>query len=149
LALYYLETSALVKLYVNEEGTKRLLSLASDEAGNRLAILSLAQVELRAAIRRRQRMGEVPNASADALLESFRHHSEQRFLVQPFSESILDVAFALLDAYPLRAYDSMQLAGYLMLCSISGFDQPIFVCADKSLLSAAENEGCPVLDPCA
>jgi uncharacterized protein len=148
LALYYLETSALVKLYVHEEGTKRLLGLAASEAGNRFAILSLAQVELRAAIRRRQRMGEVSTTAADALLESFRQHSEQKFLVQPFSESLLDVAFALLDAYALRGYDSMQLAGYLMLRSISGFDPPIFVCADKSLLSAAENEGCSVLDPC-
>jgi uncharacterized protein len=148
LALYYLETSALVKLYVHEEGTKRLLSLAADEAGNRFAILSLAQVELRAAIRRRQRMSEVSPAAADALLESFRRHSEQKFLIQPLSESLLDVAFALLDGYALRAYDSMQLAGYLMLRSISGFDQPIFVCADKSLLTAAENEGGLVLDPC-
>jgi predicted nucleic acid-binding protein len=149
LSLYYLETSALVKLYVHEEGTGMLLNLAADETGNRFAILSLAQVELRAAIRRRQRMGQISAAAADALLDSFRQHSEQQFLVQPFSESLVDVAFALLDGYALRAYDAMQLAGYLMLRSISGFDQPIFVCADKSLLSAAENEGCPVLNPSA
>ena len=148
MALYYLETSALVKLYVHEEGTKRLLRLAADEAGNRFAILSLAQVELRAAIRRRQRMREVSPAAADALVESFRQHSEQKFIVQAFSESLLDVAFALLEGYALRAYDSMQLAGYLMLRSISALDQPVFVCADKSLLSVAEHEGCPVLDPC-
>lgn len=149
LALYYLETSALVKLYVHEEGTARLLRLAEEEAGNRFAILSLAQVELRAAIRRRQRLGHMSSAQADTLLESFRQHSEQKFLVQPFSESLLDIANALLDGYGLRAYDSMQLAGYLMLRSISGIDPPAFVCADKSLLSAAKNEGCPVLDPCA
>jgi predicted nucleic acid-binding protein len=149
LAVYYLETSALVKLYVHEEGTKQLLRLTADEAENRFAIFSLSQVELRAAIRRRQRMREISPEAADSLLESFRQHSEQRFLVQPFSQSLLDIAFALLDGYALRAYDSMQLAGYLVLRSISGLDQPVFVCADKSLLSAAENEGCPVLDPCA
>jgi len=33
------------------------------------------------------------------------------------------------------------------LRSISGSEQPIFVCADKALLSAARNEGCPILDP--
>ena len=147
LALYYLETSALVKLYVHEEGTSQLLRLTYDPA-SQFAILSLAQVELRAAIRRRQRMGEIPQPAADVLLESFRQHSEQTFLVQPFSESLLDVAFALLDAYALRGYDSMQLAGYLMLRSVSGADQPVFVCADKSLLSAAASEGCRVLDPC-
>ena len=149
MALYYLETSALVKLYVHEEGTQLLLKLTAEEAGNRFAILSLAQVELRAAIRRRQRMGEVAPFAADAVLNSFRQHTEKMFLVQPFSESLLDLAFALLDGYSLRGYDSMQLAGYLMLRSISGSSPPVFVCADKSLLSAAANEGCPVLDPCA
>jgi hypothetical protein len=84
---------------------------------------------------------------ADALIESFRLHSEGRFLVQSFTDSLLDVAFALIDAYPLRGFDAMQLAGYLMLRSVSGTEEPVFVCADKALLSAARNEGCPTLDP--
>ena len=148
MALYYLETSALVKLYVYEDGTERLLSLAAGDAGHRFAILSLAQVEFRAAIRRRQRSGEVAASAADELIESFRQHSEGKFLIQSFSDSLLDVALELVDGYALRGYDSMQLAGYLMLRSISGAEEPTFVCADKALLSAARNEGCPVLDPC-
>ena len=148
MALYYLETSALVKLYVYEDGTERLLSLAAGDAGHRFAILSLAQVEFRAAIRRRQRSGEVAASAADELIESFRQHSEGKFLIQSFSDSLLDVAMELVDGYALRGYDSMQLAGYLMLRSISGAEEPTFVCADKALLSAARNEGCPVLDPC-
>ena len=149
MALYYLETSALVKLYVYEVGTERLLRMSADDSGHRLAILSLAQVEFRAAIRRRQRSGEIPAFEADELLESFSQHSEGKFLVQSFSDSLLDVACALIDAYALRGYDSMQLAGYLTLRSISGAEEPIFVCADKALLSAARNEGCSVLDPSA
>jgi uncharacterized protein len=148
LALYYLETSALVKLYVYEDGTERLLGLTASDAGHRFAILSLAQVEFRAAIRRRQRGGEIAGSAADDLIESFRQHSEGRFLIQPFSDSLLDVALELIDGYPLRGYDSMQLAGYLMLRSISGAEEPAFVCADKALLAAARNEGCRVLDPC-
>jgi predicted nucleic acid-binding protein len=148
LALYYLETSALVKLYVYELGTERLLSLAASEAGHRFAILSLAQVELRSAIRRRQRAGEIPDSEADELIDSFRQHSEGTFLIQPVSDSLLDVGLALVDGYALRAYDAMQLAGYLLLRSSSGTEEPIFACADKALLSAARNEGCSVLDPC-
>jgi predicted nucleic acid-binding protein len=147
LALYYLETSALVKLYVYESGTERLLGLTASDAGHRFAILSLAQVEFRSAIRRRQRGGEIPDHAADGLIESFRRHSEGKFLIQSFSDSLLDVALALIDSYPLKGYDAVQLAGYLMLRSISGTEEPTFVCADKVLLSAARNEGCPVLDP--
>ncbi len=145
--LYYLETSALVKLYVFEQGTERLLGLTASDAGHRFAILSLAQVELRAAIRRRQRAGEIPRSVADELLESFQRHSEGKFLIQPFSDSLLDVACALIDAYGLRGYDAVQLAGYLLLRSISGIEDPTFVCADKVLLTAARTEGCPVWDP--
>jgi len=147
LALYYLETSALVKLYVYEAGTDRLLGLTASDAGHRFAILSLAQVEFRSAIRGRQRRGEIPDKAADELMESFRRHVEGRFLIQSFSDSLLDVASALIDSYPLRGYDAAQLAGYLMLRSISGTEEPTFVCSDHALLAAARNEGCPVLDP--
>lgn len=147
MALYYLETSALVKLYVYELGTEDLVRLTSDAAGNRFAILSLAQVEFRAAIRRQQRGGEVSGTQADLLIESFSRHAEGRFTVQPFTDALLDVALALIDAYPLKGFDAVQLAGYLMLRSISGDEEPIFVCADRTLLSAARNEGCPTLDP--
>jgi predicted nucleic acid-binding protein len=147
LALYYLETSALVKLYVYELGTERLLAVTASDAGHRFAILSLAQVEFRAAIRRRQRGGEIPDYVADELIESFRRHSEGKFLIQSFSDSLLDVALALVDSYALKGYDAVQLAGYLMLRSIAGTEEPTFVCADRVLLSAARKEGCPVLDP--
>jgi uncharacterized protein len=147
LVLYYLETSALVKLYVYEPGTERLLALTTNDQGHRFAIFTLAQVEFRAAIRRRQRNGEIPRSAADELIESFRRHSEGKFLVQPFSESLVDVAFALIDGYALKGYDAMQLAGYIVLRSVSGPEEPTFVCADKALLAAARNEGCPALDP--
>jgi predicted nucleic acid-binding protein len=148
LALYYLETSALVKLYVFELGTERLLGLAASDARNRFAILSVAQVEFRAAIRRRQRNGEIPDYAADEMIESFRRHSEGKFLIQSFSDSVLDIALALVDSYALKGYDAMQLAGYLQLRSISGTEGSTFVCADKALLSAAQNEGCTILNPC-
>ncbi|MGB9086278.1 MAG: type II toxin-antitoxin system VapC family toxin [Terriglobales bacterium] len=147
MALYYLETSALVKLYVYEPGTDRLLGLTASDAGHRFAILSLAQVEFRAAIRRRQRVGEIPDSAADELVESFRRHAEGKFLIQSFSDTLFDVALALIDSYPLRGYDAVQLAGYLVLRSISGAEEPTFVCADRVLISAARTEGCPVLDP--
>jgi len=147
LALYYLETSALVKLYVYEQGTDRLLDLTASSAGHRFAILSLTQVEFRAAVRGRQRRGEISDNVADELIETFRRHAEGKFLIQSFSDSLVDVASALIDSYPLRGYDVAQLAGYLVLRSISGTEEPTFVCADRVLLSAARNEGCPVLDP--
>ncbi len=136
-----------MKLYVYEAGTERLLKLADRSLGNRLAVLSLASVELRSAIRRRERNGEIPGVAADGLLDAFRRHIEGRFLVQPLTDFLLDAASLLVDRYGLRAYDSLQLAAYFMLRTSSGADEPTFVCADKDLLSAAQSEGAPVLDP--
>jgi uncharacterized protein len=148
LALYYLETSALVKLYVRENGTNRLLSLADRSAGNRLAILSLSQVELRSAIRRREKNGEIPVQVAAQLLFAFQRHLETRFVTQAITDRLLDVSSALVDSYRLRAFDALQLAGYTLLRDPAGTDAPIFVCADRELLSAAKQEGASILDPC-
>lgn len=147
MALYYLETSALVKLYVQEPGTEHMLSLASSRAGHRFAILSLAQVEFRSALRRRERDGQIPESDADQMIESFQRHAEGRFMVERFSDFLLDVASMLIDRHGVKAYDAMQLAGYLTLRAKSDIDIPIFVCADRKLLDAAQREGSPTLDP--
>lgn len=147
MALYYLETSALVKLYVLESGTERLLLLTDRSSGNRFAILSLSQVEFRSAIRRRERNGEIPASVANELLSAFKRHSETRFVTQMVSDFVLDIAAALVDRYALRAFDAIQLAGYAALKDAAGSDAPIFVCSDQGLLAAAKLEGALVLDP--
>jgi predicted nucleic acid-binding protein len=147
LALYYLETSALVKLYVREPGTDRVLALATRSSDNRLAILSLAQVEFRSAIRRRERSGEIPAFVATQLLDAFSRHQETRFVTQTITDFLLDIACALVDRHALRAFDAIQLAGYVVLRSSAGAETPVFVCADQELLTAAKHEGAPILDP--
>jgi hypothetical protein len=149
LAFYYLETSALVKLYVRESGTERVLALANRTSENRLAILGLTQVELRSAVRRRERNGEIPPLVATQLLETFKRHLETRFVCQTINDFVLDVASAIVDRHALRAYDAVQLAGYVALRVSAGTDVPVFVCSDQALLEAARLEGIPILDPAA
>jgi len=149
LALYYLETSALVKLYVRESGTERVLALANRTTENRLAILGLSQVELRSAVRRRERNGEILPLVATQLLETFKRHVETRFVSQIINDFVLDIASALVDRHALRAYDAVQLAGYVALRNSTGTDVPVFVSSDHALLEAARIEGIPILDPAA
>ena len=147
MAFYFLETSALVKLYVRESGTERVLALANRTTENRLAILALTQAELRSAVRRRERNGEIPPLVATQLLETFKRHLETRFVSQMINDFILDVASALVDRHALRAYDAVQLAGYVALRGSTGTEVPVFVCSDHALLEAAGLEGIPILDP--
>lgn len=146
--LYYLDSSALVKLYIREAGTERMLALAARKAGHQLVVLALAQVELRLAFRRRQRAGEMGDQFADELLAAFQRHLESKFVRQVLTDAILDLACELLDQHRLTSFDALQLAGYFAVKTAAGNEVPVFACADHELLAAAEAEGVPVLDPC-
>jgi hypothetical protein len=143
-----LETSALVKLYVQEPGTDRLLKLASNLVDNRFAVLALSQVEFRSAIRRREREGDISPNVADFIFDRFQQHLEARFLRQVLTDAVLDGAVEVIDRYALRAYDAIQLAGCLALKTSVGAESPTFVCADQQLLEAARSEQLSILDPC-
>lgn len=148
MALFFLDTSALVKLYVQEPGTDRLLHLIGSRSENRFAVLAIAAVEFRSAIRRRQRAGDIEAADVSTILESLRAHLETRFIKQIVNDAVIDMALEMIDRYPLRAYDALQLAGCLVLSSIKT-ETYTFVCSDQSLLVAARTEQLNVFDPAA
>lgn len=146
MAVYYLDTSALVKLYVQELGTDVVLSLANDLADDQLAILDLARVEFRSAVRRRERAGDIESAQAFQILAQFDEHVSELYVTQPCNSSVVEEATRLLDHHAVRAYDAVQLAGAITLQSGS-LSEMTFVCADKELVKAARIEGLTVMDP--
>jgi len=147
LAVYYLDTSALVKLYVIEPGTEQMIRLADSDEPT-LAIFGLSRVEFRAALRLRERTGDVSHDDAEKLIAMMEDHLQNLYLIQPVTEQVIEEAAALVDRHPLRAYDAIQLAGCLTLRSRSS-ERPAFVCSDLRLLSAARDEGLVVVDPTA
>ena len=64
------------------------------------------------------------------------------------TDFVLDTASMLVDRHALRAFDAVQLAGYMVLKGASGTDMPVFVCSDQELLMAAKQEGIPTLAGC-
>lgn len=146
MSVYYLDTSALVKLYVREPGTEQMLRLADPAGGHALALLGLTRVEFRSAVRQRERAGDVAHDIADNLIDSMDGHLANFFLVQPLTDLVIEEAAALLDRHALKAYDAVQLAGCIMLRARLG-RHATFVCSDRQLVRAAEDEGMIVLDP--
>lgn len=132
---------------MRELGTERLLDLTRRSASNRFTILSLARVEFRSAIRRREKNGEVPPIVATELIDAFKNHLETKFAVQILNDFVLDLSTLLIDRHFLRAFDAVQLAGYIALKSAAGLEKPIFTCSDSRLLEAAKSEGALILDP--
>jgi predicted nucleic acid-binding protein len=145
----YLDTSALVKLYVQELGTEQMLALAHPDANHRLAIVSLARLEFRAAVRRRAKLGDIDSAVADALIRDFVQHLGSIYQVQPVNDAVLEEAAGVIDRHALRAYDAAQLGGCLALRAAVGEEMEVqFVCADEPLLEAARAERLAVINPC-
>jgi hypothetical protein len=149
-AILYLDTSALVKIFVREEGTEQIRRLVHPDAGHRLAILSLSRVEFRAAIRRRATLGHFDTEVADGLIRDFADRLSTVFQVQPVNEAVLEKAARVIDRHSLRAYDAMQLGGCIVLKATLGDQMETrFVCADDELLIAAQREGLTAINPAA
>ena len=134
-----------MKLYVSEPGSQRMLQLAS-EAAHQLALCAASQVEFHSAVRRRQRAGDLSDDLADQAVERFERHLRSRFLRQAVNDQVIHLASDLIARQFLRAYDAMQLAGCLILKTLSQ-ETPVFVCADRELLDAAGSENLVTLNP--
>ena len=102
-------------------------------------------MEFHSAVRRREHAGDIEKKSAAQILERLDLHMATRFLRQSVSEPVLDLACALIDRHPLRAYDALQLAGCLILKSVAT-ENPVFICADQELLEAAKTESLVCFD---
>lgn len=146
MALYFLDSSSIAKLYVAEAGTSEMVSLVQHPDRHALAILSITVVEFRSAIRRRQRTSSLDEAQAEAALTEFHSHLGHRIDVRPMTNEIFSLAEELIDRHPLKASDAIQLAGCLMLRAVSA-EAPIFAASDGQLLRAAGGEGLMVFNP--
>ncbi len=146
MASLYLDTSALIKLYIEEAGTPRVLELTESPDENHLALLDLTFLEIRSAVRRREREGDIPGPWADRILLQIERDGSSIYITQPTTSSVIEQAARLLDLYPLRTYDALQLAGCLTIRR-SAPPPVTFVCADSRLSMAAESEGLPTINP--
>ncbi len=148
MALLYLDTSALVKLYVSEAGSSEMLRLIQPAEGHNLLLLNLARVELRSALRRRVRAGDFTAPAADQMLRDFQQHLTSLFRVVLLHDAISSAAEVLIDRYTLRAYDAVQLGACVVLrASVSPGADVRFVASDITLLEAATREGFVAIDP--
>lgn len=145
MASYYFDTSALIKLYIQEPGSAAVLAVAEGVSSDHLVILELTLLECRSAVRRRERAGDISGSVANQILERIEQDGSSYFLVQP-TASAIDVAARLLDTHALRTLDALQLAGCLTIRHST--PPPLtFVCADGRLCDAANLEGLATLNP--
>ena len=131
--ILYFDSSALVKLYVVEQGSEDTHRAA--QGAEILALSRIAWAEFHAAIARRVRL--VPDdepaleQARNALVSDWAH-----FLVLEVSQPVVELAGDHADLYALRAYDAVQLASADYLARESGQNVQ-FACFDRRLNKAA------------
>jgi len=143
---YFLESTAFAKLFVQEQGTDALIRLMEAVEDNRKLISASTPLEVYAAIRRRERSGDISAENAAAALDSLRLESA-RMVQQPLNPAVLEAARQLLDRTTLRWPDTLQLGAAEVARDMFQGTEIIFVSASAQLLEAAGAEGFHTLDP--
>jgi predicted nucleic acid-binding protein len=139
--IYFLDTSALAKRYLTEQGSNRIRRLlANDDHGFYQTFLT--PLELASALYRRLRSAEISQDELSVFLRAYVTHSHQDYLLVPYSDALMVRASALIAHHPLRALDAIQLASALDLKdSLPPEVLPIiFLSADDKLVTAARQE---------
>lgn len=136
----YLDTSALVKLYVEEQGRTVLVEAVSE--AEIVATSMVAYVEARAAFARRRREGVLAPANYRRFVRDL-DGDWSRYLRFEVSEALVRGAGRLAERYRLRAYDAVHLASALVMRDQLG--EVIFACWDSGLNAAARRAGLTLL----
>jgi predicted nucleic acid-binding protein len=148
--LHYLDTSALVKRYVSEQGSAWVEELFASEP---VAVSSLAAVELASALARRTREGDLTPADRDSIFSSFLDDTREYVVLAVTQLMTEDATTMLLTSPPtiaLRTLDALHLATARVAFASArrrGLATGSFVTADRALGQAVTWAGLTALNP--
>lgn len=146
MSFYFLEATAFVKLFVQGPGTDALIRRLESVEDNRKLISASTPLEVYAAIRRRERVGDISAADAATALEALRLESA-RTVQQPLNPAVLESARQLLDRTALRWPDALQLGAAITARDMFKGTPIAFISTSQQLLEAAKGEGLETIDP--
>lgn len=134
----YFDSSSLVKLYVDEPGSKEVTELAAQ--ASTLVVSVVAYAEARAAFARLRRIRDItPAAAAEMVvrLDADWH----RFVTIDVTGDLTRRAGLLADRFNLRGSDAIHLASFELVLERAGDDAVYFSSADDALAKAAKKLG--------
>lgn len=141
--MIYFDSSALVKRYLNEEGSKKVKAIIADS--EIIATSKLAYPEILSAFIRKSRNGEVPEKILKRAVNKFETDWDY-FIIIDFQNELLSIIKDLILRYPLKGADSIHLSSALWLKHTIKEDIT-FVASDKTLIDVAQSEMLKVINP--
>ena len=147
---YFVDSSGLVKRYVQEDGTRWVRSLTRRSPSTVIYVARITAVEVTSAVARRRKGRTITSQKASSILHRFRQHLAGRYTVIEITPALFNEAMRLANTHALRAYDAVQLAAALEINQKeqdAGFARVTLISADQALNDAATAEGLTVDDP--
>ena len=135
--ILYLDTSALVKLYIEESGSQEVAHAV--EEAQIVSTSRVAYVEARAGIARKCREGDLSKKEHNYVVEALIGDWDRYFIIE-VSENVTKLGGALTEKQSLRGFDAIHLASALLLRNRTRLDVS-FSCFDERLKTAAVAEG--------
>jgi uncharacterized protein len=134
----YVDTSSLLKLLIDEEGSERTAVLW--DSADALASVGLVVVEGRAALAAAHRGGRLSTSQHRRARDQFATLVDELTIVE-VTEELIDAAADLAENEGLRGYDAVHLAAALTV------EATVLSSADAALCEAAERRGFHVSNP--
>lgn len=144
MADYFFDSSALLKRYLAENGSDRVLDIVG--GGRPIAVSRLAAVEVVSACVRRCKARDIDPQDLDRISEAAEDDFRELFQVVEVTQAIMMRSIDIVRKHALRAADAIHLASALRDATADG-SKPVLVSSDLELNAAARSEGLTVLDP--
>jgi predicted nucleic acid-binding protein len=130
----YLDTSSLVKLYIEEKGTDDVRQDLGEASAGATSLVAYA--EARAAFARLRRQGTITAAAFRAVKRDFDADWSKYLVVEPTPE-LCQIAGEFAQRYRLRGFDSIHLATFLHVAREARPSETRFSSFDRQLNRAA------------
>ena len=137
---YYFDTSALIKAYIEEEGSKQVKSIIN--SAGEIFVTSITSLECHSTIRRLLLEKSITEISYNILRKKIYRDFED-FSIIPFSTKIEELAKNYIHQFQLKTLDSIQLASCVSVVA----DISSFVLCDGKLYSCAKKLEMEVINP--
>jgi len=131
--ILFCDTSALLKLFIDEQGSESMVEARSSSEG--IAVCRITWAESMAAFAQRTRFKGASQSGLDQARSMFER-AWPDFVIADVTQPLVEKAGMYAEAFALRGYDSVQLAAAHNLHEI--LDLPLtFACYDRRLNQAA------------
>ncbi len=146
---YFVDSSALAKVYHVETGTSKMVAMLA-EPGSEFFISSLTVIEIRSVFSQKVRDGKIGEADYQLVKRRFGADiKSKKLIVKNLLRPHQRMAEKLLEKHAkhwrVRTLDALQLGAAMELARKHGLDH--FVCADKHLVNVARLEAISVVNP--